>query len=873
MPARPTGTRGVALIIVLAFIALATVLVVAFMSNVLSSGVSEKAAASETSASQLAASAVQLVEGTITNSTEPAADTTVAWACQPGMIRTYGGGGTASASPLAYYKLYSSDSMIVTTTTSPSITNFSFANEVPQYWDKSPALYADLNAPLLTGTGGSSQPIFPIVDPRAQDLGVEGFSTSATNSNLDGLVPVTGAAVGTTTAADPTKFSADSTARLPMPVRWMYVLKDGTMTVPDGPVPPTSTKNLTATWGGQVTTSAVPTLANPIVGRVAFWTDDEDAKLNVNTAAEGTYADTPIANIGSNVMPGTTTPSSFVYPQLAAIGDVTLALNQGAQREYQRYPGHPATTCLSPVFGTVLNSLGTAGTTQFRATLVKTITDSIPRVSDYPVITGNSGVSSMGGTQDPGSVNTAPLVPDKDRLYASLDEYQFLAPTAAASSRSAQTFGSTSDMQKTEQNLVDTCRFFLTAHSKSPELNLFGLPRVAMWPTWDDSNATRRSDFDKEIIHCATIAAATSDPHRMAFTRKDPTSPTTDFNIARNQQVYGYLQTLMGRAVPGFGGNFSTKYGTTDTSQILTEIFDYIRCTNLADQSDGQLKADGTAADSYTPSTPAGSNNVNVAVGQVVPTKGTANNRGIGRIGTISELALVLVKVDDRAEYTVTPEGPNNRATNLTFSGDSSPTLPSTTIDPSKQTLLEWAILPKFFTPMAGYAGLGNDFRVQFAVKGLKIGGVSIPDKAVGTLADEYNTGRLPNNGRDSVIGGLMGCGFLLGGSQTPQTMIPTGLCVVNGTNAMNGSYNGGTVTISGDVDVTIYAPNGSAATGGTPVQTLHFEFPTGANPVPIPAVVYWDYDPMTKPNGRDATGTFRGVDLELQLLIKDGNL
>ena len=33
-------------------------------------------------------------------------------------------------------------------------------------------------------------------------------------------------------------FSSDSAARLPMPVRWMYVLKDGTMTVPDAsPVP------------------------------------------------------------------------------------------------------------------------------------------------------------------------------------------------------------------------------------------------------------------------------------------------------------------------------------------------------------------------------------------------------------------------------------------------------------------------------------------------------------------------------------------------------------------------------------------------------------------------------------------------------------
>lgn len=60
-----TKQGGVALIIVLAFVTLAAVLVVAFMSNVLNSGIGERAAASETSAAQLAASAVQLVEGTI----------------------------------------------------------------------------------------------------------------------------------------------------------------------------------------------------------------------------------------------------------------------------------------------------------------------------------------------------------------------------------------------------------------------------------------------------------------------------------------------------------------------------------------------------------------------------------------------------------------------------------------------------------------------------------------------------------------------------------------------------------------------------------------------------------------------------------------
>lgn len=84
--------RGVALVLVLVFIALCTVLVVAFLASVFTEGVSARAAASNSNAAQLAGSAVQLVEGTISFATQPRADTTFAWACQPGMIRTYGSG-------------------------------------------------------------------------------------------------------------------------------------------------------------------------------------------------------------------------------------------------------------------------------------------------------------------------------------------------------------------------------------------------------------------------------------------------------------------------------------------------------------------------------------------------------------------------------------------------------------------------------------------------------------------------------------------------------------------------------------------------------------------------------------------------------------
>ncbi len=439
-----------ALIIVLCFIALATVLVVAFMANVTVTGVTERAATSESSASQLAGSAVQLVEGAITYATEPRATTNAAWACQPGMIRTYGSGTPASpgvsSDPLAYYKLYSSDTMVISGKDACNKFTAKPGNDVPKQWENLPSLYTDLNAPLVSNASGKTTTIFPVVDPRASDLGVEGFDYRAASAAVDGAVLTKG---NPDIPFDPANFAADSAARLPMPVRWMYVLRDGTMTVPDGAT--------SAMWGGSATNA--PTAVNPIVGRVAFWTDDECGKININTASEGTYADMPVANTGP-------TGSSFVYPQTASVGDVLLAETQGAQREYQRYPGHPATTSLSTVFGAALSSLGAPGTAAMRQTVVKAITDTIPRVSDYATPAPGSGMSSMGGTQNPAPspypvppATPPPLQPDLDRLYASLDEFQFntqrIAPNLA-----------TGATQGTQDNLVDACRFFVTAQQQ-----------------------------------------------------------------------------------------------------------------------------------------------------------------------------------------------------------------------------------------------------------------------------------------------------------------------------------------------------------------------------------------------------------------------
>ena len=66
-----------------------------------------------------------------------------------------------------------------------------------------------------------------------------------------------------------------------MPVQWAYVLSDGTVAYlgEDGRF----------LWNSH-------SEANPIVGRYAFWVDDLSCRININTAAEGAYWETPRVN-------------------------------------------------------------------------------------------------------------------------------------------------------------------------------------------------------------------------------------------------------------------------------------------------------------------------------------------------------------------------------------------------------------------------------------------------------------------------------------------------------------------------------------------------------------------------------------------------
>lgn len=299
--------RGFALVIVLGFLVLLTVLVVAFFSSVTTDYASTRQYSSGAATKQLADSAVQVLIGQIKAATTGGGLT---WASQPGMIRSFDGAGN----PAANYKLYSSDAMSTTGALTPAqVSDFDTA------WNTKPAGWTDLNAPVtnapVTDAQGKVTPgtaNFPIIDGnniKKLTLDAAGrsvtpyfgydaynnvtgpdYTTNPPKSNPDGLPDIDGFAVDPGQVSyDTTKPLAASNTPVPVPVKWLYQLRDGTLVAPD------ATSTTTATFARA---ASQPSASNPIVGRIAFWADDETAKVNINTAGQGTYWDTPHFNSG-----------------------------------------------------------------------------------------------------------------------------------------------------------------------------------------------------------------------------------------------------------------------------------------------------------------------------------------------------------------------------------------------------------------------------------------------------------------------------------------------------------------------------------------------------------------------------------------------
>ncbi len=688
----------------------------------------------------LADSAVALVIGQIEQaSTQP----NMAWISQPGLLRIYSTNSVRT--PAACYKLYSTASLANMTDTSGNL-NF-FATDVPANWSSEPSQYIDLNSPAQTPGlfGGTS--IYPILDP------------AATNN-----VTVIGVSSDTTSVA--------------MPVAWLYQLQDGTL----GP-------------------ASNGTAANPIVARIAFWTDDDTCKININTAGCGSPWNTPRVN---------------------STNDEVWSTNQPAEGEYSAYPGHPATTALAM-------ALGTSGYSP------QQLLGLTPRYA-----WGGSEFENQATT--PGEV-----VPTKfDRLYASVDELGFSTNTA----------GNPLQRQTNPVSAaqLEIARFVLTAHSNAPETTLLGEPRFAIWPVADSTSASARTmtATDSAITNVATVGGGTSSTRSYFFQRHSAQNPTNDLTAAiepSNAQMFGDLLTRGNETLPGYGTTMISKYPGAEWTQLMLEIADYIRSINAVDPSPSP----------FVPFAPGNATNA-IGYGFVDPLMtnyGTGTSqitlRGIGRCPTLSSLTLVFYVCGfnfDAAskmspiDFEATPDvGGTYWATNLA---------PSSTLwQHVTSELVRAFVVPCTFQPGCGYPEVGDNCILQ--ITGLNTIGITT------STSNDFGFQSTPLNSdllgaslgvtpTDRAWGGNEGplawrAAALDARQATPFTYTFAGTKPLAVTLSAKPSYNAGTGVFSWlppssrptlqlhAASLTVVISDGQ----GNALQTLSVSLPSSSMPAPMP--------------------------------------
>jgi uncharacterized protein (TIGR02600 family) len=749
-PPSPQPPRGAALVLVLAFLVLVAVVVIGFLGRAASL---RKATAHERAAvggRVLADTVVNLVQGQIDHAATAGSNT--AWASQPGAVRLFDSSGNLQR----IYRLYSAKS--VTASAAGDLGD----DSPPANWAQSPWEWVDLNAPVsFKNAQGDPVTRFPILDPRdpnslTQVNPVEGFALSAAPG---------------ATALQPA----------PMPVRWMYVLRDGTIA-----------EGIADAGAGGVRVAGA-TSANPITGRIAFWTDDETCRVNINTAAGA-------AATGTGAPPTFWDTPRYNKPQERNFG-----IFSPASKEFQRYPGHPATTTLAKVFPTLTS----------------------------PQLLSLSPRYRFGGSEDATRIATAGVPAKTDRLYSSVGELLY----GQNREEQREPAGAVSKFSLSAQQL-ESARFFLTAHSRAPETTLFGTPRVSMWPVHTDSS--RRTPTDGLLAFASRVNA--EDYH---FKRSNPNSSTEDIGLVRNQKLLDYLDSLTLKTVPGFGGSFAAKYGN-DRQDILIKTFDYIRSTNLAD-----------------PSLPAA--NRYAASGVVMPCRHpawTANAQplqGFGRFPVINEVSLWFVALGrgpTPAETTGRPIHPS-QAGAKSNAGNAAYWLPANNSVPAANRMAVQAYFVfGMFDPGQGFAPItkGNILVRVRGLQGLsvKAGTETFPlnmpaDAAVRNWVENANTiqGGVSWGG-DRGFREFLSMGTGADGNAGTKIGVPLG-ANLTGTSKFYPFYsdilslpvgNMELLSSSGPVVVEVYANPASGFTASNLVSTYEIDLSKLANiPTPVPAL------------------------------------
>ncbi|RBP39133.1 uncharacterized protein (TIGR02600 family) [Roseimicrobium gellanilyticum] len=656
-----TRRSGVALVMVLSSMTLIALLVLVFLSMARIEQQSSSAYADSVNVRSLSEVPINLAIAQIRKGTEQLGGQKN-WTSQPGLIRIFGtedDGGHLRSKAVALHKLYSDDVMVVTKPGATASTGGLTPAEVRaaletdvtemQDWDQKKGLYVDLNEPVpVTGPGSTTAEWeFPIADPRGM------MPDDATGLAVDGF-KVTGAVSGTKVPGSRT----DSSGRLPMPVKWLYILKDGRVTAP-----------LTLQDGKVRFGDPVPTKENPIVGRVAFWTDDESSKVNINTALEGVPWETP---------------------RTTSKRDKDYAQRMPARNEFSRYPGHPAQTCLSPVFQAFGPSF----------VIKPDLTDGVlaTRLENLHKI---SPRYRWGGTKGGTQKATAAILNDKtDRLYATLDELLY-------------------DKER-QQNAPDEldgrdlaiAKFVLTTNSRAPELTPFNKPKVMLWPL--SYSSAERNAFDRLMAMLGSSGTEGGNSRNDGFyferyanadipSGKVGSGHTTwedlktDSNLRNSSMLSSYLVCAFGHPsnnmvhfFPGFVGysdpadkkSFSSKskFGTGKRDQILTEMLDLLRwgvnTENTMEEKDQNgvvykylpphndpknnptRRAESSAAPLSTfKEFPDATNNKYAGFHTSVNNDVVKNTKGFGRFPTFTEATLVFFRTDTPATPT-TPSKP-----------------------------------------------------------------------------------------------------------------------------------------------------------------------------------------------------------------------
>lgn len=798
--------KGMALVMVLVIVALLMGLVLAMLSMGSSEARSSSAFSQTHQARSLGDMPSTIVMGQIREATSKL-EMSHTWASQPGMIRRFGTDAADTPGRAALekvWRLYSSPKM------TEEGKGFDATREADTLatWSANPALFTDLNEPVATiRADGTVKQVYPILDENAlrTQVKVEGFGLSSSSG-----------APGTSDLHP-----------LPMPVSWLYVLQDGKM------VSPASGSGTKAKFNsGEVTKD------NPIVGRIAFWTDDETCKVNINTASEGT---------------------SWDVPRTKSWTDRNYALQPPAYNEFQRFPGHPAMTCLSTVLQAFdikyeyqfprTQSDGSVSNKDTYQAWLKDIYALLPRTN-----LGTADVSSLGGTSVYQSQAGIPL--KRQRLFSSVDEF-FYGTDFIEGSRQRQPNTSTGRIDAQD---LEMARFFLTAHSRAPEVNLYNRPRVSLWPV--QAEPAKRTAKDKLMIHCATSANILAAMQRATGWDKKSSetkpwsaqSPTQDFQLSANQTVFGYLQKLTKAGAPGFGNScFDDKYGALNRNQILLGMFDLIRVGVNARNTREAPEYFYLAPDNYS-GEPNGQGSATPIVSDGTATEQFNHKlKAFGRFPTVVEACVVFM------------------ATEIKYK-DSQKTIPL----PPSDGDLKGAVANKMraflilqpFTPVAGLPSYTPVLR--YRIKGLQnwqVNGQSLgfPDDGVNRVWEKggRDLGRAtPYSGvndqfhaKDSAPGG--------GGNETTTYPFVSQEIDLSTTTKETFSFTGGPITI----ETHIATGNGSALGDSTLIQTSTMDFPS-ASAWPSPTI-RWD-DKSKLPNQKDMKDAQNFMSLQKRLAEKD---